>query len=410
MNIINTLRLAKTEQDQMIHELRQSGGQGGVIDARCHDRADYDDATSILVVHQSCQAQAAYLVRPYNISAQGLAFLHGGYLHPGGDCLMLLRDINRKAHQVRAKVVRCTHLRGRTHDVGVRLERSIDVTQFAAAWPSTDDQQLVSRPLPRLGGRVLHISHAGADQELLGVHLRELGLEMHPGRNPNHLLRQIHRLSPDLLLVTERLPDTTLRTFCSDLRQRAWFGPVVVLESGDEPVDADVTDTIGNTTVLHKPWTLEDLGEVIRQLLPAEPDGGPLVSALWPERHVRPLILKFLAQLDASLRQMTRLIAQQRDPQVVRQVCQELQRTAATYGYPTIEQAAMRLGRCIDCDEPTPMQRQAFKELSRLGHTACMLMRHWKRTTGASDLQKQSVAGQVAATAAGSSARAAWTS
>lgn len=73
---------------------------------------------------------AVYLVQPRDLSAGGMGFLHGGYLHPGGRCSVTLTDREGKPVAVTGKVARCRMVKGRTHEVGIAFEERIELGSF----------------------------------------------------------------------------------------------------------------------------------------------------------------------------------------------------------------------------------------------------------------------------------------
>jgi len=74
-----------------------------------------------------------YLVRTRNLSPTGIAFLHGSFVYTGTGCVLALHDAQGKIVGVEGKVVRCQHVRGHVHDIGVRFSRPLDVKQFLLA-------------------------------------------------------------------------------------------------------------------------------------------------------------------------------------------------------------------------------------------------------------------------------------
>jgi hypothetical protein len=71
----------------------------------------------------------AYVV-PRDVSEGGVSFLHGVFVYSGTACVTLLRTRDKETMLVPGKVVRCTHVTGRVHEVGVKFDSRIDVAPF----------------------------------------------------------------------------------------------------------------------------------------------------------------------------------------------------------------------------------------------------------------------------------------
>ncbi|MDX2116758.1 MAG: PilZ domain-containing protein [Planctomycetota bacterium] len=75
------------------------------------------------------------LVVPRDVSDGGLSFLHGVFIYSGTHILIQLKTRDGEQMLVPGKVVRCTHVVGRVHEVGVKFDRPIDVAPFVAFVP-----------------------------------------------------------------------------------------------------------------------------------------------------------------------------------------------------------------------------------------------------------------------------------
>lgn len=70
-------------------------------------------------------------VGPRDLSENGMAFLNGGYLHVGTVVEFLLRLRSGEPIQIEATVVRCEHVYGRVHDVGLRFATAVEMSEVA---------------------------------------------------------------------------------------------------------------------------------------------------------------------------------------------------------------------------------------------------------------------------------------
>ncbi|HZW06051.1 MAG TPA: PilZ domain-containing protein [Phycisphaerales bacterium] len=72
-----------------------------------------------------------------DLSAGGLAMLWGTFLHPATRCAFTVvsSDTHEPLVHATAQVVRCTHLKGSVHDVGVKFDEPIDLQRVPGASP-----------------------------------------------------------------------------------------------------------------------------------------------------------------------------------------------------------------------------------------------------------------------------------
>ena len=86
----------------------------------------------ILVLHPG-KVINAFLVLMRNLSAGGLSIIHGGYLHAGTECRVLLASIEGAKIVLSGKVRRCRHIKGNLHEIGLEFESAIVPEDFVPA-------------------------------------------------------------------------------------------------------------------------------------------------------------------------------------------------------------------------------------------------------------------------------------
>lgn len=126
---LDTLKL-NTEQHRTIAQfLEDRSKRDERRRARRRFRFTNPDGLLLAVIHPG-GSMASYRVMPRDLSELGLGFLHGNFLYPGSACRLDLRDKDGKARPIRAKIVRCDHITGRIHDIGIAFDQPIDVSLF----------------------------------------------------------------------------------------------------------------------------------------------------------------------------------------------------------------------------------------------------------------------------------------
>ena len=130
--IFDTLPISMDEYFAILSQLNaaRSGHRGA--EHRKHARVRYWHRDTKVLLRFSDNSQAAYAVKPHNLSAMGLSFLHGFYVHVGIDCETALQDLAGRTVVVPGEAVRCRHVSGKTHEIGVEFAHAIDLLEFVA--------------------------------------------------------------------------------------------------------------------------------------------------------------------------------------------------------------------------------------------------------------------------------------
>ncbi len=128
---VDALRVAEADLRPLLSELDDESGRPKNAGKRAHGRLAYrvTGGLEIKVEHPG-GATGRFVIRPHDISAGGLGFLHGAFLHQGTRCLVTLETYDGEKAAVQGGVVQCRCLRGRIHYMGMQFDEPIDVGNF----------------------------------------------------------------------------------------------------------------------------------------------------------------------------------------------------------------------------------------------------------------------------------------
>lgn len=125
-----TLRLTDYQQVALQDELEKEGGE------RCPatPRLRFPGGSRIPVEFTHLGGARTRVQAPgRDLSTNGLGLFHSSYLHPGTLAGATLRTTDGESFRVMGRVMRCTHVRGPVHEVGIVLDAEIDPTMFITA-------------------------------------------------------------------------------------------------------------------------------------------------------------------------------------------------------------------------------------------------------------------------------------
>jgi hypothetical protein len=130
---IDSLRLTDAQWLALADRLDGEAASHSVgNERRRHERVAYRSVIrlAIAVEHPSGDKQK-YLVRSHDLSASGIGFFHGSYMHVGTKIILLMTHRQTGARCVVGVVRRCAHVSQRIHKVGVEFNEPIVLEDFA---------------------------------------------------------------------------------------------------------------------------------------------------------------------------------------------------------------------------------------------------------------------------------------
>ncbi len=129
--VVDTLRLNKRQHESLLLQLGRRAAPFGGQEGRAKGREMYQvEPGVILELLQPGGTSSALLVKPRDLSAEGIGFVHGAFVYTGSHCSVLLKRRDGRLVRVAGKVVRCCHLHGRLHEIGVRFGETLDLSEY----------------------------------------------------------------------------------------------------------------------------------------------------------------------------------------------------------------------------------------------------------------------------------------
>ena len=127
---ISTLRLNRRGQQDVARAI--ISGQKSVADDQCQRqlRVTFRTRRDIVVtVFQPDGSSVDFAVVPRNLSAGGMAFIHGQFLYPGSACEVTLAG-EEGDHRVTGRICNVRHLTALVHEISVSFDEPIDLPRF----------------------------------------------------------------------------------------------------------------------------------------------------------------------------------------------------------------------------------------------------------------------------------------
>ena len=335
---LNTLRLNQRELHKLLEHLEQNQSDSDKPD-REFVRWSYRVEAVQLVIEHGSGNKVTLPVATRNISRGGISVLHSAFVHPNTLCEVILKVPGGKSQTVAGKVMRCSHLTGRVHEIGIRFEEQISTKDLLGLDPLNEAYSLERVEPSRLHGGVIIVTKSDMDRELLLMYLEDTNLAVNTADNVENAVSRAQK-SCDLILSDYHLGKETSSQLIVALREAGYDMPVVVLTSDKSEAALDDIRDSEASGILSKPTTKDKLMQALAEFLHADGDGGPLYSLLSSEDSAYALLGKFLTEVPRMALNLEKAM-RENEPDTCIEIVRTLSGTAAPLGFPDISNLAM---------------------------------------------------------------------
>lgn len=318
-----TVHAADTRRAEVIEGLAQIVRRADLFDHNEEEMALSHAVAIRLTVHHPGGGSARFLVYTHHFGAEGMWFIHSGYLHPGTRCVLALPRGDDQEGGALGAIETCEHLDRNLHAVSMRFDGIIDPDIFRGV--ARQDAGLAanftdSLPLPTRHSRVLLLDTDDHDREHSAFQLRSMGARVSCYERLADAVGDIQSEGFDLVLAEfdtlGGADDRRLET----IREVGHAGPVVVLTREPDPQRLRSIRRAGAFAVLRKPCDPALLLRTLAAALqPAAPTLPPMRDA--GSAAPSPRTIEAIASVAAALEQSCRDLldaARADDPERVR--------------------------------------------------------------------------------------------
>jgi CheY-like chemotaxis protein len=343
MEYTNTVRLTESERREILARLDRESTPD-VEQLRNATRWHFREACVHVVVEHPSGGFSRIEVLAKDLSETGMAVLHGGFLYPGSECQVVLRRHDGAEETLIAQVVRCRHITGRIHEVGLRFRTTVNPTAFVKLDSSDMALQAADVSPADLRGRVLYLDDSEVDQRLVAHHLAESAIRLTAVANCDAANAAMTAQVMDIVMCDVNLGGEDGVAAIRGMRQGGFAGPIVLVtaETGQAPISSALE--AGATHQLAKPFTKEQLLDLMTSLhqeigmiLPEE----ATYSRLERDPGMLELIASFIEAAKKLARRLESAIAG-RDFAAARDICLTLRGSAESYGFLHLSECAAK--------------------------------------------------------------------
>ena len=356
----NHVRLNSTERSKLLCRLDEAPDHLG-RDRRRYKRWEFRMSDIAVLVQHPGGGTGRYLVCARNISAGGLSCIHGGYIHPGSECKVVLPQRDGHPFAVDGVIVHCRHVQGSYHEVGVQFVEEIDPSALLGQpLGDAENPDGAAPDMPTMDGRVLIVDPSSAERALLSYQLRETGLTMTMVEATGAAIDAIRRNSYQLLLCHLHLGDVAIRMI-KQIRRVGFKEPIIVMTGESSPKLLAEARAAGANEIIGKPRHPVFLASMIAEWLEVPGLDSPVYSSLQENPGMAEIIADYLNDVQKKVRQLEKT-KDHPGLTLARTISLELLDSGAGFGFDAVSDAARDALMAIDTgqskkDAEAPLQR-----------------------------------------------------
>jgi DNA-binding response OmpR family regulator len=379
----STLHLNDVQVAEMFETLDQMSQADDLRDAE-NDNERRDGDVRMPFLHRDIGlfaehpggGQVGYLVFTRNLTPNGAAILHGGYLHRGTRCKIMLPTIWGGEEPTRGVVTWTRHITGMIHEVAMRFEKPIELWRFIESDESSAHSIAQSFDVESLVGDVLLLDNLEVECKICEYHLASTQLKLVAATTLDAALAELELNSFDAILCDLNLGEMKGEDAIKALRKAPYLGPIIVLTGESNPARMRSAREAGADAIVKKPYDPHNLLAVLAECMSKGGDGvgcGPVYSKLEHDAAAEPLLDNYFEFVDTTMHTLRQAVSDD-DLVTARDCSQDIRETGGGYGFPTLTEAADGVVIALDSSGSVAESLQEVQKLE----TAVKLMRRGK--------------------------------
>ena len=269
---INTIGLQGKDLEALFESL-DSGRSTESTKKRDFVRWPFRQASLLVHVFQNGGSNPTPIhVACRNLSCGGISLLHSAYIHLGTKVQVTLPHPERGNVSIPAFVVRCTHLRGVIHEIGVKFNKPIQAREYFKTSTANTQFSLENVEAGNLVGTLIYVDDSDLDLRIVRHYLRETQLRLRTAPNAEEGLK-LAREGCDLILADYQMPGMTGVDFAVEVRKLGINTPIIITTSDTSPLTRQKIESVSVNGFLAKPVTQDMLLRAVAEILVASKDG-----------------------------------------------------------------------------------------------------------------------------------------
>lgn len=365
---LNTLGAQGRGLDSLLDELDRAN-KGHLSTNRTHVRWPFRHGSIQALLTQPDGGEVRLSLACRNLSVGGMSVLHNSFLHPGTVVVINLPRATQGFSRIKGRIVRCAHVRGTIHEIGIKFDDLINLREFKQSDPFEAALAFENVRPQDLTGTIMHIDPSQIDRQIVRHALRDSALSIRGCESVDEAMPFIER-GCDLILCEFNLVTQDAATLSLGLRADGYRQPIIVVSGNRSPAAVEMIRRSPIDVFLDKPVHAERLLSAIAEFL--APDSRRQEQKPTEIREdLKDLALTFARSLGDAAEHIEQAI-QSHDQDEIFRLSTDLKGTALSLGFTKVGNIAGEVSDALGHGQPL----ETVGRLARKLVMACRQSRH----------------------------------
>lgn len=261
----NTLGVGGQAYEFLLSKLDERSGDGAVDPQRVHTRIPFLNPL-VRVVLEDGHGGRELTLACRNLSRGGVGLLHSSFMYPGSRVSVHLPRSDGAAPGVRGEVVRVEHRGGVVHEIGVKFDEEITLSDYFVGDVTGVMPSFERVPPHRLSGSAVFVTASEADRLAINEFLLESSMRFRFVGSCDEALGAAGD-DPEIMLVDVNLQDRPGPEVVKRLRTRGYTRPVVLFGDPPDAVTRSMMRPCGADALAGSPLTRDGLLRVLGEFM-----------------------------------------------------------------------------------------------------------------------------------------------
>lgn len=355
---------------QFLDSREAAGPDSGAAMKRSHVRHAFRAvAVQITLLHPG-GSQARLNVACRNLSSGGIGVLHSAYVHIGTPCIVELTNSRKAVQTIEGRVVRCTHVQGTVHDVGIRFSHPINTKDFLSLDPFADRFSLENVDPQNLTGTVLYIEDVAMDQAVVRHYLRQTQMQLVIAATAEEAMEKALK-GVDIVLCNHQIGGVPGASIIKRMREAGISQPILIVTADTSPATREMLAVAQCDAFITKPLDQSTLFRALGEFVAAGTAGGGGIFSTLAEGHPNAgLVETFVTEVREYAKQIEAAVAAN-DPTRVRALCLQIRGSAPIMGFERLAEMALAAETILANDGSLTDASVAIKTLTSACSRTC---------------------------------------
>jgi CheY-like chemotaxis protein len=341
----NSIRLDSGRLNRFLDDRDRLSAQNESKPRRDFVRWPFRNACIALTVVHPGGSNSVFNVACRNLSSGGIGILHSSYMHKGTRCFISLPRTDGQKVSMEGTIVRCSHVSGTIHEIGIQFLKPIDAKQYVELDPFSNGFSLETVDPENLRGTVLYIEDSALDQALIRHYLRETQIRLIVVADVQEGLKKALE-GVDLILCDYNVGQEMGSSFVARAREAGLSQPILMVTADTSSFTRQQLIKAQATAFITKPVKQQTLFRALAEFMMLGADAGGISSSL-PASHANVALLDTFVDETKLIARSLETAMRQENAAKARQLCLQIMGSAPEMGFERLAELARAAEKAV---------------------------------------------------------------